>query len=104
MAGNDQNRIDSLKKFLNSRFKLKDLRDLKFFLGLEVATLSKGISLSQHHYVLKLLSDVGYIKCKTRKTPIDPNMKLSQDVGDLLKNPLVYSRMIGKLLCLTITD
>ena len=32
-----------------------------------------------------------------------PNVKSSQDDEDLLKDPLVYRRMIGKLLYLTIT-
>ena len=54
IAGNNQARIDKLKKFLDSHFKLKDLGDLKYFLGLEVARSSKGIMLSQHHYVLQL--------------------------------------------------
>ena len=80
------------------------MRYFKFFLGLEVARSSKGILLSQWHYALQLFSDVRYPRCSTKKTTMDPNMKLSQDVGDLLKDPLVYRRMIGKLLSLTITQ
>ena len=78
--------------------------DLKFFLSLEVARSSKGIVLSQWHYALQLLSNVGYLGCKTKNTPMDLNVKLSQDDGDLLEDPLVYRRMIGKLLYLTITQ
>ena len=49
------------------------------------------------------MSDTGYLGCKTRKTPMDPNVKFSQDEGDLLDDPSMYRRMIGKLLYLTIT-
>ncbi|KAL6334486.1 hypothetical protein AAG906_016031 [Vitis piasezkii] len=103
IASNDQENVDELKKFLNGCFKLKDLGNLKYFLGLEVGRSSKGISVSQRHYALQLLSDTGYLGCKTRKTPMDPNVKLSQDEGDLLDDPSMYRRMIGKLLYLTIT-
>ena len=34
---------------------------------------------------------------------MDPNVKLSQDERDLLDDPSMYRRMIGKLLYLTIT-
>ncbi|RVW74389.1 hypothetical protein CK203_056845 [Vitis vinifera] len=51
---------------------LKDLGDLKFFLGPEVAR-----SLSESPFALHLLSNVGYLGCKTRKTLMDPNMNES---------------------------
>ncbi|RVW27632.1 Retrovirus-related Pol polyprotein from transposon RE1 [Vitis vinifera] len=69
---NDQDCIDCLKRFLENCFKLKDLGDLKFFLGPEVAR-----SLSESPFALHLLSNVGYLGCKTRKTLMDPNMNES---------------------------
>ncbi|RVX19233.1 Retrovirus-related Pol polyprotein from transposon RE1 [Vitis vinifera] len=95
ITSNDHENVDELKKFLNGCFKLKDLGNLKYFLGLEVGRSSKGISVSQRHYALQLLFDTGYLGCKTRKTPMDPNVKLSHDEGDLLDDPSMYRRMIG---------
>ena len=42
----------SLKSFLHSQFHTKDLRMLKYFLGVEVMRSKLGILLSQHKYVL----------------------------------------------------
>lgn len=74
IASNNSKGVEDLKKFLDSQFKLTDLGDLKYFLGIEVAKSSKGISLSQRHYALELLSDIGYLGCKTRRTPLDPSV------------------------------
>ena len=42
----------SLKSFLHSQFHTKDLRMLKYFLGVEVMRSKLGILLSQQKYVL----------------------------------------------------
>ncbi|TXG48166.1 hypothetical protein EZV62_027460 [Acer yangbiense] len=103
IASNDKKTVDNLKRSLDNKFKLKDLGDLKYFLGLEVARSDKGIYVSQRNYALQLVDDMGYLGCKPVKTPMEPNMKLSQEDGELLDDLTVYRRMIGKLLYLTIT-
>jgi hypothetical protein len=50
IASNDLVAVKSLIGTLNDRFRLKDLGDLKFFLGLEIAHSTKGISVSQQKY------------------------------------------------------
>lgn len=79
--------------------------DLKFFLGLEVARTSKGIQVSQRHYVLQILVDTSYLGCKltNQRANGSYNMKLSAEDGELLDDLSSYRRMIGRLLYLTIT-
>jgi len=43
LAGNDKEEIDRVKEALNKTFKIKDLGDLRYFLGFEVARSKKGI-------------------------------------------------------------
>ncbi|XP_061374795.1 uncharacterized mitochondrial protein AtMg00810-like [Gastrolobium bilobum] len=95
--------VQVLKTLLNSHFKLKDLGDLKYFLGIEVARSTKGISICQRNYALQILSDAGQTGCKPKSTPMETNLKLSQEKGDLVEDPIVYRRLIGRLLYLTIT-
>jgi len=44
LASNDSNAISDITQLLNEQFKLKDLGTLKYFLGLEIARASQGIS------------------------------------------------------------
>ncbi|KAL6328824.1 hypothetical protein AAG906_003841 [Vitis piasezkii] len=50
ITGNDVNAIVALKQFLHSHFRIKDLGDLKYFLGIEVSRSKKGISISTKIY------------------------------------------------------
>ena len=47
LVGTCLKEFDSLKQALHNAFRIKNLGELKFFLGLEVARSSKGISLCQ---------------------------------------------------------
>jgi len=47
ITGNDSEKIASLQKILATEFELKDLGNLKYFLGIEVARSNQGISMSK---------------------------------------------------------
>lgn len=52
IAGDDEIEIISLKENLSKQFEVKDLGQLMYFLGIEIARSQKGIVLSQRKYVL----------------------------------------------------
>ncbi|XP_062162136.1 uncharacterized mitochondrial protein AtMg00810-like [Alnus glutinosa] len=103
LASNDSQAISQLTDFLNTQFKLKDRGPLKFFLGLEVARNTQGISISQCKYALEIIDECGLLASKPAKFPMESNLKLSQSDGVSLEDPLVYRRLVGRLLYLTIT-
>ncbi|XP_041017106.1 uncharacterized mitochondrial protein AtMg00810-like [Juglans microcarpa x Juglans regia] len=103
VATNDLKAVSDLKEFLATKFKIKDLGCLKYFLGLEIARNPTGIQICQRKYTLDILNDVGLLGCKPSLIPMDPNIKLCKDEGQLLDDPSEYRRMVGRLLYLTIT-
>ncbi|CAN6563085.1 unnamed protein product [Malus baccata var. baccata] len=103
ITGDDCDEISRLQRNLAAEFEMKNLGDLKYFLGVEVARSLKGIFLSQRKYVLDLLKETGMLGCKPVDTPIveknhlclDPNQK-SIDKGR-------YQRLVGRLIYLAHT-
>lgn len=61
IVGTSLEKIEDLKKYLGSCFKLKDLRVLKYFLGMEVAWSTSGIFLSIRKYVHDILKDTSFL-------------------------------------------
>lgn len=57
---------------------MKNLGELKYFLGIEVARSRLGIFLSQRKYVLYLLSEVGLLDYRPADTQIIWNHKLRE--------------------------
>ncbi|XP_035541476.1 uncharacterized mitochondrial protein AtMg00810-like [Juglans regia] len=89
--------------FLETKFKIKDLGSLKYFLGIEVGCTKGGIQLCQRKYALDILSKIGLLVAKPSNLPMEPNVKFSKDEGELFKDPALYRRLIGKLPYLTNT-
>ena len=85
---------------MNREFQVKDLGEMKFFLGMEVARSEKGIYISQRKYIMDLLKETGMLGCRPSDTPIRAD-KLKEE-GDLGKavDKGRYQRMVGRLLYL----
>nr|KYP42297.1 hypothetical protein KK1_036289 [Cajanus cajan] len=105
LSGNDLAEITSITALLNNAFKIKDLGDLKFFLGFEVARNNLGINLCQRKYALDILHDTGMLDSKPSSTPIDYGTRLHQQSGVPLSDSEAseYRRLIGRLIYLTNT-
>ncbi|XP_070055390.1 uncharacterized mitochondrial protein AtMg00810-like [Nicotiana tomentosiformis] len=91
---------------------VKDLGDLKYFLGIEVLRSKSGILLNQRKYYLQLISDLGLGGAKPVLTPIDLNQKFTSAEFDrhtgvtndeVLSDTNEYQRLISRLIYLTIT-
>ncbi|KAG7533199.1 Ribonuclease H-like superfamily [Arabidopsis thaliana x Arabidopsis arenosa] len=106
ISGNDKVGIQETKTFLKSVFDIKDLGELKYFLGIEVCRSKEGLFLSQRKYTLDLLSQVGKLGAKPAKTPLEDDYKANRK-GELDNKPFEdvtqYRRLVGKLIYLTIT-
>ena len=94
-----------ITQLLDNAFKIKDLGDLKFFLGFEVARTPTGINLCQRKYALDILNDTGMLGSKIVSTPSNYTTRLHQlSVSSIsVADASSYRRLIGKLIYLTNT-
>jgi Reverse transcriptase (RNA-dependent DNA polymerase) len=82
ITGDDERKIAQLKTRLGKKFKVKNLGQLRYFLGIEVARGAEKIILSQRKYVPDLLSETGMLGCKHAVSIIDVKAKMSVDAGE----------------------
>ena len=103
LSGNNFTEIQNISHLLDNAFKIKDLGDLRFFLGFEVARTSTGINLYQRKYALDILTDTGMLGSKLVSTPSDYTTILHQHSSSPLsaEDASSYRRLIGRLIYLT---
>ena len=103
ITGSDSALLGQLKTHLSESFHMKDLGSLTYFLGLEVHHSPSGISLNQHKYASDLVATAGLQGATSVDTPMELNVKLRKEEGDLLADPSLYRKLVGSLVYLTIT-
>ncbi|KAE8725286.1 hypothetical protein F3Y22_tig00009003pilonHSYRG00075 [Hibiscus syriacus] len=118
ITGNDAAMIEELKKILHASFRMKDLGELKYFLGFEILRSREGILLNQRKYALELIEETRLGGAKPVCTPMEQNIKLTTAGYDssLIENDgkkiddevlqgekEIYQRLIGRLIYLTHT-
>ncbi len=102
ITGDSHANIFDLKKRLKQKFKMKDLGELRYFLGIKVIQSPKRIWLLQRQYALNKLLEYGMTRCKPISIPLEQNVKLSADEGDLVEDTTMYRRIVGSLIYMTI--
>lgn len=76
VASPDLQMIGDLKQFLDDTFKIKDLGELGYFLGIEAKLDDSGLNLCQRKYALDILTEAGFLECKPVNTPMVPGYHL----------------------------
>ena len=67
------------KKFLGSKFDMKDLGEAGVILGIKITITPNGLKFSQEHYVEKILRKFEHFDCKPASTPYDPSSQLKKN-------------------------
>ncbi|KAL0552209.1 hypothetical protein IC582_011315 [Cucumis melo] len=94
--------IIQLKK-MGDEFEIKDLGNLKIFLGMKVAKSKEGISISQRKYTIDLLTKTSMLGCCPTDTPIEFNCKLGNSSDKVPIDKEKYQHLMKKLIYLSHT-
>lgn len=82
---------------------MKNLGELKYFIGLGLARSETTLILSQQKFSLDLLVEPRFLGCKPSTTPLISNHKLTHEDQSKDVDAMYYKKIIGKLLYLSIT-
>jgi hypothetical protein len=93
--------ITECKNKLASKFEMKNLGLMHYFLGLEVWQNPKRIFLNQGKYAVEILKRFYMLECKSMNTPMET--KLLVDTSSELIDATLYRQIIGSLMYLTNT-
>nr|GEV07310.1 putative ribonuclease H-like domain-containing protein [Tanacetum cinerariifolium] len=91
----------AFEKLMNDKFQMSSIRELTFFLGLQVKQKKDGIFISQDKYVAEILRKFGLTDKKSASTPIDTEKPLLKDPDREDVDVHTNRSMIGSLMYLT---
>jgi hypothetical protein len=84
-------------------FAMTDLGKMKYFLGIEVIQLEKGIFIHQQKYAAEVLNRFGMENCNKVCIPIVPGCKLIKNENGKTCDARQYKQMVGSLMYLLAT-
>ncbi|XP_070029464.1 secreted RxLR effector protein 161-like [Nicotiana sylvestris] len=92
---------EEFAKLMGSEFEMSMMRELNFFLGLQVKQSPKGTSICQQKYIRDLLKRFDMEASKVIDSPIATDTRLDMDETGSPVNQTMYRGIIGSLLYLT---
>ena len=70
ITGDNDELVQKIKHNMSNEFEMKDLGELKYFLGIEVIKCINGWMLSQKKYRVDMLKEFNMYDCKPMQTPM----------------------------------
>ncbi|KAK3895615.1 hypothetical protein Pcinc_000538 [Petrolisthes cinctipes] len=105
LACNCDDKVRNVKDSLASQFKLKDLGELQYFLGVKVVqdTVKGQIWIGQPLYIENILKKFGMEDSKPVETPVDPNQNVCKATDECtIFDKEQYQSAVGSLLYLSV--
>lgn len=91
--------VQSVKRMLTERFKLKDLGKVNNFLGKDFKESEGKVTMSEERYVNKILSKFGMKDYKSRETPCKSKLEYSENAVKL-EDPRMHREAVVSLIYL----
>ncbi|GJY30784.1 putative ribonuclease H-like domain-containing protein [Tanacetum coccineum] len=89
------------EKLMHDKFQMSSMRELNFFLGLQVKQREDEIFISQDKYVAEILRKFSFTDVRTTSTPMDTEKPLLKDSDGDDVDIHLYRSMIESLIYLT---
>ena len=99
IAASDEDALNDVKVMLSERFKMKDLGQLKHFLGIDFVQSKGCVKMSQKKYVDQILERFNMQDCKPRATPCEQKLNYSDD-AEVMEEVRKYREVVGSLIYL----
>lgn len=97
-------KIDEVRDFLNTKFEIKDLGDVRYCLGLEFERGVDEMKICQRGYIDDVLERFGMSECRPVSTPIEPGTKLQKvdEKSSEQTESVPYRQLVGALMYLSV--
>lgn len=102
IVGSDDIEASRLIKLLSKEFPIRDLGELKFFLGIHVNRVANGLHLSHTQHLVNLLQSYDMENLKSIVTPMVENLDLQLD-EDPIEDTKKFRQIFGLLQYITLT-
>ena len=101
IAASNVNVLNEFKRNFGQAFRIKDLGQIGFFLGMQFEISQNIISINQKLYTQNIIKRFNEQNCKLRSLPCDPSIyELLQTKSPKFENPTQYRELIGSLIYL----
>ncbi|GKC48972.1 ribonuclease H-like domain-containing protein [Tanacetum coccineum] len=98
LTGNNCDEIKKVKEFLSSKFLIKDLGKLKYFLGTVVLESKENLYLTQRKYCLEVLAEFSMLAYRPYGTPIKTKESTTKPKKIVVDSPLTSINNYQKLI------
>lgn len=100
----DVSELNNLKKFLNSKFSVKDLGKARYCLGLNISVDKDKIKINQKPFIVELLKKFNMWDSKPVKTPMESKVVCDSVDNDYVDPDVPYQSLIGSLMYLAVNS
>ena len=105
LISRDQSTVSIIKGKLNQRFRMKDLGDVAFLLGMKIVRDrdARTIDISQRAFVERILDQFGMTEAKPVSTPMPVKNYLEKAGNEEIETRFPYRQAVGALMYAAVT-